>query len=61
MGTVTGPRYNGWKERDWDTVIWSDECYVYLRDGQGTVWVTWTAEEEFDNNCVILTFKQFAI
>jgi transposase-like protein len=25
-------RYKGWKERDWGTVIWSDECYVYLRD-----------------------------
>jgi hypothetical protein len=54
-------RYKGWKERDWGTVIWSDECYVYLGDDRGTVWVTRTAEEEFDENWVIPTFKQSAI
>ena len=54
-------QYKGWKERDWGTVIWSDECYVYLGDDRGTVWVTRTAEEEFDENCIIPTFKQSTI
>ena len=42
-------------------VIWSDECYVYIGIDQGTVWVTQAVDEEFDENYVILTFKQSSL
>ena len=42
-------------------VIWLDECYVYIGDDQGTVWVTRAVDEEFDENCIIPTFKQSSL
>jgi hypothetical protein len=39
-------------------VIWSEEVYVVLGDWAGSVWVTWTADEEYDEACVVLKFKQ---
>ncbi|KAF5361561.1 hypothetical protein D9757_014124 [Collybiopsis confluens] len=45
----------------WDTVIWSDECYVYLDDSHGQVFVTRTADEEFEEDCLIPTFKQSSL
>ena len=49
------------KKGDWQHVIWSDECYVYIGDSKCTVWVTWTPEEKFDENCLVPTFKQSSI
>lgn len=49
------------KREDWRRVIWSDECYVYIGDSGGTVWVTRSADEEFDENCLVPTFKQSPI
>jgi transposase len=46
------------KGYDWSKVIWSDECYVYLDDTRGRVFVTRRADEEFDEDCLIPTFKQ---
>lgn len=45
----------------WDTVIWSDECYVYLDDSRGRVFVTRTADKEFEEDCLIPTFKQSSL
>jgi hypothetical protein len=42
-------------------VIWSNECYIYIGDSKGTVWVTRTPNEEFDENCLVPTFKQSPI
>ena len=42
-------------------VIWSDKCYIYIGDNRGTVWVTLAVDEEFNENCVILTFKQSSL
>ena len=42
----------------WKNLIWSDECYVHLDDHSGCVYVTRRADEEYDENCVIPTFKQ---
>ena len=42
-------------------MIWSDECYIYIGDDRGTVWVTRSVDEEFDENCVVPTFKQSAL
>ena len=49
------------KKGDWWHVIWSNKCYIYIGDSKGTVWVTQTYEEEFDENCLVPTFKQSSI
>ena len=43
----------------WKNLIWSDECYVHLDDNSGHVYVT--CHEEYDENCVIPTFKQSSV
>ena len=43
---------------DWMHIIWLDECCVYIGDDQGTIWVTQSADEEFDENCVVPTYKR---
>ena len=43
---------------DWCRIIWSDESYFYLNGNQGTVYVTRSTEEAYDENCVISTFSQ---
>ena len=43
------------------TVIWSDECYIHLNDKSGWVYVTHCANEEYDEDCVIPTFKQSSV
>lgn len=50
--------FKDWTEEDWERVIWSDESYIYIGDDRGTVWVTRGVDEEFDESCVIPTFKQ---
>ena len=39
--------------------IWLDECYVYIGDNQGTVWVTWAVDEEFNKNCIKFIHSKF--
>ena len=53
--------YANWEERDWRHVIWSDEAYVVLGDQKGSVYVTHTKDEEFNNDCVIPKFKQSSL
>jgi transposase len=48
-------------EENWERIIWSDESYIYIGDDQGTVWVTRAPDEEYDEDCVIPTFKQSSI
>ena len=47
-----------WTEEEWNRVIWSDEVYVVFDDQAGSVWVTQTADEEYDKACVVPKFKQ---
>ncbi|KAF5337526.1 hypothetical protein D9758_016988 [Tetrapyrgos nigripes] len=47
--------------QDWEKVIWSDESYVYIGDPKGQVWVTRRPEEEWEEDCLIPTFKQSSI
>jgi hypothetical protein len=42
---------------DWTQIILSDECYMYIGDDSGTIWVMWFADKEYDDDCVIPTFK----
>ncbi|CAK5268474.1 unnamed protein product [Mycena citricolor] len=46
---------------DWDTVMWSDECYIQMDDKMGQVYVTRTVNEEYNEACLIPTFKQSAL
>jgi DDE superfamily endonuclease/Transposase len=48
------------KGYDWSKVIWSDECYVYLGDRNGRVYVTCGPDEEYDE-CLVPTFKQSTV
>ncbi|KAF5367408.1 hypothetical protein D9758_003630 [Tetrapyrgos nigripes] len=47
--------------QDWEKVIWSDECYVYIGDTKWWVWVTHRPDEEWDEECLVPTFKQSSI
>ena len=44
--------------QEWRNLIWSDECYIHIDDKSGQVYVTCWANEKYDENCVIPTFKQ---
>lgn len=46
---------------DWCHVIWSDESYFYIGGNRGTVYVTRSAAEAYDEDCVIPTFSQSPI
>lgn len=48
-------------DEDWERIIWSDESYIYIGDDRGTVWVTRAPDKEYDEDCVIPTFKQSSI
>jgi hypothetical protein len=39
-------------------IIFSDECYIYLGDKQGCIYVTWRADEVLLDECLVSTFKQ---
>lgn len=54
-------RYKHWTKFHWRHVIWSDECYVYVGDNKGPVYVTRSEDEKYDNECVIPTFRQSTI
>jgi hypothetical protein len=46
---------------DWSKVIWSDECYVYIGNTHGWVYVTRRDTEEYNKDCLIPTFKQSSV
>ena len=48
-------------QKNYQRVIFSDECYVYLGDNRGCIYVTWRADQEFDEGCLVPTFKQSAV
>jgi hypothetical protein len=45
----------------WDTVMWSDECYLQLGDKSGRVYITRTVDEEYIDECLVPTFKQSSV
>jgi hypothetical protein len=47
--------------KDWAQVIWSDECYCYQGDTHEWIYVTQWADEEYEEGCVIPTFKQLSL
>jgi len=46
---------------DVSKVIYSDECYIYLGDRCGRVYVTCCADEKFEEECLIPMFKQSSV
>ena len=59
--TAWAEEYKDFNAQQWGNIIWSDECYIHLNDKSGWVYVTRCANEEYDENCVIPTFKQSSI
>ncbi|KAJ3527972.1 hypothetical protein NMY22_g9584 [Coprinellus aureogranulatus] len=53
--------HEDWTNNEWKNVIWSDECYVHLDDTSGRIWVTRKADEKYDENCMVPTFKQSSV
>ena len=49
--------YKAFTNCNWGKVIWSDECYIYLGDDHGKVYMTWRANEELNEDCLVPTFK----
>ena len=58
---VWASQFVRWSEDNWRTIIWSDEAYICLGDGKGTVYVSQTGNEALCDGCTILTFKQSSI
>jgi hypothetical protein len=54
-------RHKNWEDADWERVIWSDKCYVYIGDDRGTVYVTRSVDEEYDEGCMVPNFKQSSL
>ena len=46
---------------EWSEVIWSDKCYMYLGDHSGQVFVTCHEDDEYEEDCLVPTFKQSTI
>ena len=51
----------GMSREDWGWIIFSDECYVYLSDKQGHIYVTRCADKELLDKCLVPTFKQSSV
>jgi hypothetical protein len=49
------------KERDWRKPISSDECYIYLGDEKGKIYVTRRLDEQNNENCVVPKSEQSSI
>ena len=47
--------------KDWQKIIFSDECYIYLGDKQGRIYVTRRADEVLLDECLVPTFKQSSV
>ncbi|CAA7267815.1 unnamed protein product [Cyclocybe aegerita] len=41
--------------------MFSDECYVYLGDNRGRIYVTWHPDEELLEECLVPAFKQSTV
>jgi hypothetical protein len=50
--------YRPYKMSFWKRKIWSDECYVYLGDNKGRVYVTQRPDEAYHEDCLVPTFQQ---
>ena len=49
------------EDEDWQQVIFSNECYIYLGDTQGCIFVTQWVDEVLLDECLVPTFKQSSV
>ena len=49
------------KVKAWERIIWSDECYVYIGDTKGRVYVTRQPDEVLKEDCLVPSFKQSSL
>lgn len=54
-------QYKSFMTENWAHTIWSDKCYIYLGDSCSCIFITQCANEEFDKNCLVPTFKQSSV
>ena len=54
-------KYKSYNTEDWGKSIWCDKCYIYLWDNRGRIYVTQHPGEEFDEDCLVPTFKQSSV
>lgn len=54
-------KYFHWKLHQWARIIFSDECYVYIGDTNGKVYITRRVGEELDPRCTVPVFKQSSL
>jgi transposase len=54
-------RNKAMNHEDWGRVIFSDECYIYLGDKQGRIYITRRADEVMVEECLVPTFKQSSV
>ena len=47
--------------RNWQKKIWSDECYVYLGDNRGRIFITRRPGEKFRDDCCVAKFTQSSV
>jgi hypothetical protein len=56
-----GKRYGQWKKEEFWKVGYSDECYIYMDDCHGRIFVTQHEDEEWDEDCIVPTFTQSSV
>jgi len=50
--------HRGWSCEDWQRVIWTDECYIWLSGTRGNIWVTRCSGEKYEEACISPKFKK---
>jgi hypothetical protein len=50
-----------WDMGDFSKVIYSNKVCIILSDIKDAVWVTWSADEVYNDDCVIPKFKQSSL
>ncbi len=47
-----------WDEWDWHSVLWTDECYIWMGETRDTVHVTHTKNEKHHEDCLLSHFSK---
>ena len=50
--------FGDWSVEDWNKVIWTDECAFIVGGFAGNTWVTRTAQEEYQEDCIVPKFHK---
>ena len=58
---IWGRAMRSMKVKAWERIIWSDECYVYIGDTKGRVYVTRQPDEVLKEDCLVPSFKQSSL